>query len=50
MTPVGIASAVVQARDVLRGEKTFNDASGQTLQDMGVAVTSSLIIDLMFSS
>ena len=48
--PIGLASTILQAREVLRGEKTLNDASGQALQDMGVAVTSSLLIDLMFSS
>ena len=50
VTPVGLASTIIQAREVMRGEKTLSDASGQALQDMGVAVTSSLLIDLMFSS
>jgi hypothetical protein len=49
VAPVGLVSAAIQARDVLKGRKSVNDASGQALQDMGVAVTSSLLIDLMFS-
>jgi hypothetical protein len=50
VAPVGLTSAIIQARDVLKGRKSVNDASSQALQDMGVAVTSSLLIDLMFSS
>jgi len=50
VAPVGLASAALQAGEVLRGNKTIEQASGQALQDMGVAVTSSLLIDLMFST
>jgi hypothetical protein len=45
----GIVSATKESIAVLRGEKSFEDASGQTLQDMGVAVSTSLLVDLLFS-
>jgi hypothetical protein len=50
VAPVGLASAAIQAREVLKGKKSVNDASGQAIQDMGVAVTGEFIVDLMFSS
>jgi hypothetical protein len=49
MAVSGIISATKESISVLRGEKNFNDASGQTLQDMGVAVSSSLLADLIFA-
>jgi hypothetical protein len=44
----GLLSVASQAKDILNGRKSLNDASGTALQDMGVAVTSSLLIDLIF--
>jgi len=48
--PVGLASAALQARQVLKGHKSVNEASGQALQDMGIAVTSSFLVSLIFVS
>lgn len=46
----GLISATVEASKVLKGEKSVNAASEQALKDMGVAVTSSFLVDLMVSS
>ncbi len=46
----GLISAAIEARKVLKGEKPVGAASGRALQDTGVAVTSSFLVDLMFSS
>jgi hypothetical protein len=46
----GLLSAALQAREVINGKKSLHEASGQTLQDMGIAVTSSFLVDLMFST
>jgi hypothetical protein len=45
-----LLSAALQARDVLNGKKPVDAASGQALQDMGVAVTTSFLVDLIFSA
>lgn len=45
----GLLSAVSQARAVLSGEKTIDDAAVQTLQDTTLAVSTSFLVDLMFS-
>jgi hypothetical protein len=45
----GLISATKESISVLRGEKSLNDASGQTLQDMGIAVSTSLLVDLLFA-
>lgn len=45
-----LMSAALQARDVLKGKKSVDAASTQALQDMGVAVTTSFLADLIFSA
>ena len=45
-----LLSAALQARDVLNGKKPVDATSGQALQDMGVAVTTSFLVDLIFSA
>ena len=44
----GLISVASQARDILNGKKSVDDASETTLKDMGVAVTSSFLVDLIF--
>jgi hypothetical protein len=46
----GLLSAATQAKKVLKGERSVERASEQSLQDMGVAVTSTFLVDLMFGS
>jgi hypothetical protein len=46
----GLMSAAIQAGDVLKGKKSVDAASTQALQDMGVAVTTSFLADLIFSA
>lgn len=45
----GILAAAVNAGNVLAGKSTAKQASGAALQDMGIAVTSTYLIDLLLS-
>ena len=45
----GLLSATLQASDVLNGKKSVHEFGSQSLKDMGVSVSSSLLVDLMFS-
>ena len=49
MATSGLISAAVQGWAVLQGKKSIDVTSGQALQNMGIAVTSSFLVDLMFS-
>lgn len=46
----GIIATATAVSDVLNGRKSVDRASEQALQDMGVSVTSSFLVDLMFFS
>jgi hypothetical protein len=45
----GLMAAAIHAADVLTGKATARDATSRALRDVGVAVTSTLLIDLLFS-
>lgn len=45
----GLLAAAINAGDVLSGKSTAKDASLNTIRDVGVAVSSSFLVDLLFS-
>lgn len=45
----GLLAAAVNAGNVLSGKATAKEASKNTLRDMGVAVSSTFLVDLLFS-
>jgi len=44
-----ILAGAKEAIAVLRGQKNINDASGQAIQDVGVAASTSILVDLLFN-
>lgn len=45
----GLLAATIHAADVLAGKATAREATSRALRDIGVAVTSTLLVDLLFS-
>ena len=45
----GLISAAEQGGAVLQGKKSIDVSSGQALRDMGISVTSSFLVNLLFS-